>query len=286
MTTVSDPVARARTLLYAPGHRPDRFTKALESGADVIVLDLEDAVGPDLKCAARDNVHRWLSVGGPGMVRINGVDSPWHEDDMAMLDGRPCAVILPKAADGEQVAGVLNRLADGSCVVPLLETATGVLGARNVCAAPSVVRIIFGSADLASELGIDHTDRRALAYARSQVVLASAACGLAPPVDGVTSSVTDERTLIADAEDAAALGFTGKSCLHPRQVPVVQAVFTPSAEDLRWARDVLAAAGNGSAIAMNGEVVGKPVVDRARSLLSRSDLWPRSFAEHGSEVRK
>lgn len=271
MTDVLQNLARARTLLYAPGHRPDRFVKAVESGADVVVLDLEDAVRPELKSEARENIHRWLSDGGAGIVRVNGVDSPCHEEDLNMLAGRQCAVILPKVSSPAEVEGLLERLAVGSLVLPLLETAAGILNALDVCAVPGVVRAVFGSADLALELGIDHTDRTAVAFARSQVVLASAACGVAPPVDGVTSSITDVQRLIADAEDAAALGFTGKSCLHPRQVPVVGPIFTPSAEDLRWARQVLAAAGDGSLATLDGQVIGKPVVDRARRLLSRAD---------------
>lgn len=271
MTTTSGngSFALARSLLYVPGHRPDRFAKAVASGADCIVLDLEDSVGPDLKSEARENIHRWLSSDGSGLVRINGVDSPWYEDDVAMLHGRECAVVLPKASSSDQVESLLDRLTANSCVVPLLETATGVLAARNICAVPGVVRAIFGSADLASELGIDHTDRAALAFARSQVVLASAACGIAP-VDGVTSSVIDDDVLIADVEDAAAIGFTGKSCIHPRQIPLVHAAFMPSPEIVRWAREVIAVAGDGSVTALNGHVIGKPVVDRARRVLSQA----------------
>lgn len=267
----SELLARARTLLYAPGHRPDLFSKASESGADAVVLDLEDSVGPTLKAAARENVRRWLEADGTGVVRINGLDSPWHEEDLAMLAWRRCSVILPKAASAAHTAGLLDRLGPQSCVVPLLETAAGILAAREVCAVPGVVRAIFGSADLARELGIDHTDRAALVHARCQVVLASAACGVAPPIDGVTSSLRDEQRLIADIRHAAALGFTGKSCLHPRQIPVVHATLAPSADEVRWARKVLASVGDGSARELNGQVIGKPVVDRARNVLAQAD---------------
>jgi len=266
----TESIALARTLLFVPGHRPDRFAKAAASGADGIVLDLEDAVGPAAKDEARENVRRWRAGGGSGLVRINGAGTPWHERDVAALADRPCAVMLPKAASPAQVTDVLDRLPPGSCVVPLLETAIGVLDARAVCAVPGVTRAAFGNGDLAGELGIDHTDRTALAHARCGIVLASAACGLPPPLDGVTTSVADQQILIADAEHSAALGFTGKLCIHPSQVSVVHTVFAPSDEELGWARDVLAAAGDGSVATLQGQMIDKPIADRARRLLSRA----------------
>lgn len=264
-------IARARTLLYAPGHRPDRFSKAAESGADAIVLDLEDSVAPTMKETAQENVRRWFAEGGCGVVRINSAGSPWYDEDLAILSERRCAVILPKAASAAQVVDVLDRLPANSCVLPLIETACGVLAAREICAIPGVVRAIFGSADLARELGISHADRTAMLRARCEVVLASAACGLAAPIDGVTSSLNDEQKIIDDVRHAVALGFGGKSCLHPRQVSVVHAALAPSEEDLEWAREVLATAYDGSVHTLRGEVIGKPVVDRARWLVSQAN---------------
>lgn len=269
MTEMSTQVANARSLLVVPGHRQDRFDKALKSGADVIMLDLEDAVGPDLKTVARKNIDDWLGDGGQGIVRINGMDSPWYEEDIAMLAGRQCAVMLPKVPSAEHITCLLERLVSGSCVVPALETAAGILAAEKICAVPGVVRVVLGNADLASELGIHHADWSAFQYARSHMVLASAVCGVAPPLDGVTASINDLTALTMDARRGAELGFGGKACLHPRQVPVVNEVFSPSVEDSNWARDVVSAAGDGSVAVLNGQVIGKPVVDRARWLLSR-----------------
>ena len=263
-------IASARTLLFVPGHRPDRFAKAAASGADGIVLDLEDAVGPHAKGEARENVRRWLADDGTGMVRINDVTSPWHEADVSLLSGRPCAVMLPKASSAAQVADLLDRLPPGSCVVPIVETAIGVLDARAVCSVPGVVRAAFGSGDLASELGIDHADRSALAHARCAVVLASAACGVAPPLDGVTTAVADEHALVADTEHAVTLGFTGKLCIHPNQVSVVHRALMPSDDDLCWARHVVAAAVDGSVAMVDGQMIDKPLVEHARRLLSRA----------------
>jgi citrate lyase subunit beta/citryl-CoA lyase len=263
-------LVQARSLLFVPGHRPDRFTKASRSGADGIVLDIEDAVAPECKPEARENIARWLAAAGSGVIRINGHGTPWHDDDVAMLREHRCAVMLPKATSPDEVVDLLDRLPPGSGVLPLLETSAGILNATRVCAAPGVVRAVFGNADLAREIGIDLADQAALAFARSQVVLASASCAVPPPMDGVTIALTDTDRLTSDAEHAANFGFTGKLCLHPRQVPVVNAAFSPTAEEVRWAREIVAASGNGSVTARDGQVVGKPIVDRARRMLAQS----------------
>ncbi|WP_236790591.1 CoA ester lyase [Amycolatopsis sp. GM8] len=261
-------LAHARSLLFVPGHRPDRFAKAARSGADGIVLDIEDAVAPDSKTAARENIGRWLASGGTGVIRLNGYGTPWYDEDLAMLREHRCAVMLPKATSPGEVTGLLDELPPGSAVLPLLETSAGILNAGQVCAAPGVVRAVFGNADLAREIGIDLADRVALAYARSQIVLASASNGIPAPIDGVTIALTDLDLLAADAEHAVNFGFGGKLCLHPRQVPGVNAAFSPTPEEVRWAREILAASGNGSVTAHDGKVVGKPIVDRARRVLA------------------
>lgn len=270
MRTELGDVLTARSLLFVPGHRSDRFAKAENSDADVIVLDLEDAVGADAKSAARKNIDRWLGSGGSGIVRINAESSPWYDEDVAMLETLRCGVILPKIVNGDQVSSLVNRLAKGSWVMPLLETSAAILDAHKICAVPGVARAVFGNADLGSQLGIEHNDRTALLHARCSVVLASSVCELAPPVDGVTSSLTDDEALDADAAHAASLGFGGKLCLHPRQVPLVNEAFGVSADQLRWAQEVVAAAGDGSVTTCNNEIVGKPVIDRARRLLSQA----------------
>ena len=262
-------VARARTLLFVPGTRPERFAKAVASGADGIVLDLEDAVAPAAKDEARDAVCAWLDAGGAGTVRINGPDSAWHDDDVRALRGRVRSVLLPKAtrAAAESVVRDL-RPADG--VIAILESAAGILDAREICAVPGVVRAAFGNGDLAAELGVDHADLLALAHARAAVVLASAAAGVAPPLDGVTTALDDDQRLVADVRHAAALGFTGKMCIHPRQVAPVHAVLAPSAADVAWAEQVLAAGSDDGVTTVAGRMVDKPVVERARAVLARA----------------
>lgn len=267
--SVSAELAAASTFLFVPGHRPDRFAKAVASGADQIVLDLEDAVAPDLKTVARDEVRRWLATGGEGIVRINASDTAWHNDDITMLAGRPRKVMLPKVEHPAQVTDVLRRLPDGSCVLPILETARGVMDASSICAVPGLPRVAFGNGDLATDLGIEHSDREALAYSRSAVVLACAANHITAPIDGVTANVNDDRRLVADTRHAARLGFTAKLCIHPRQVPIVRAALLPSPRQLARARQILAAAGE-SVTVVDGQMVDKPIIDRARTILARA----------------
>src|SRR6476620_2342195 len=217
----------ARSFLFVPGNRPDRFDKAAAAGADVVVVDLEDAVAPTDKDHARDHLRGWLRAGNTAMVRINGRDTPWYEPDLELVAECGAATIVAKAEDSAE----LRRIADlrsGLTVVPLIETAAGILGAAAICAAPGVVRCAFGSIDL----GIDLGDREALLWARSVLVMASRAASIAPPVDGVTTALRDEDTLTADVTYARRLGMTGKLCIHPSQIHPVHAALAPSAAEL------------------------------------------------------
>jgi citrate lyase subunit beta/citryl-CoA lyase len=265
----ADLARTAVTWLFVPGDRPDRFPKAAAAGADVVVLDLEDAVAPDARDAARAEVAAWLgSAQRLCAVRVNA-DAPSLDADLhALAAAGPVLVMLPKAEDPRAVAAVADRLAAGSCVVALVETARGVLGAAAVAAVPGVARLAFGSFDLAAELGVDPDHGPAMATARGALVLASAAAGLPAPVDGVTGAVGDERRLDDDVARARALGFGGKLCIHPAQVAPVASAFTPSAEELAWAGQVLAGAGSNGVAVVDGRMVDRPVVERARRLLA------------------
>lgn len=221
-------IATARSLLFVPGGRPDRFQKAVASGADTIVLDLEEAVAPHDKSSAREHVDRWLASGGVGAVRINGLESPWHTEDMDMVSAHRCPLVLPKVHGVGDVHAVAHRLSDGVPIVPLIETAAGVLEATAICSAADVVRVAFGGVDLGTELGVDPRHRGAMSVPRAMVVLASARSGLAPPVDGVSTDLSDSERFVSDAEYARGLGFGGKLCIHPRQVAVVNGAFSPS----------------------------------------------------------
>ncbi|MCD9879730.1 HpcH/HpaI aldolase/citrate lyase family protein [Streptomyces guryensis] len=266
MTAPHDRIAAATSLLFVPGHRPDRFDKAASSGADLVIIDLEDAVAPEDKDRARDNAAAWLALGNQAVVRINAPGTPWSERDLAMAADHGCPVMVPKAEDPAVLAELAARTAGRCTLVPLIETALGVEQAREVCATPGVVRAAFGNVDLATQLGVAHDDHTALAHARSRLVLASAAAGISPPIDGVTTAVRDTDALTADIAHARRLGFTGKLCVHPYQLSYVADGFAPTADELHWACTVLQA--GDSVTTVGGRMVDRPVLERARRLLA------------------
>ena len=258
-----------RSYLFVPGDRDDRFDKALAAGADVTVLDLEDAVNPDCKAAAREAIRGWLARGGRAAVRVNAIGTEWHEADCALLAEPGIALaMLPKAEDPRKLADFAARLPAGLPVVPLVETALGIFAARDLARAPGVCQLAFGSVDFQLDTGIEGEGEELL-LARSQLVLASAAAGIAPPVDGVTVAIDDEDRLRADTLRARRLGFGGKLCIHPRQVAPVHAALAPQPEEVGRARAIVAAAdrAGAGAIRLDGKLIDRPVVERARRVL-------------------
>ena len=258
-------IERATTMLFVPGSRPDRFASAVASGADVTILDLEDAVAPDGKDAARNAVGQYLGTDSGVAVRINGHGTPWFDLDLDVA-GTAAAVVLAKAESPEVVAAVIAALPPGRPVLPLVETPRGLMAISEICSVPGVVRIAFGNVDFAAELGVDPASHAALAAARSQVVYASAAAGCAPPVDGVTTAMRDSAVLLSDAQHARELGFTAKLLIHPSQVASVAKIMAPTAEEVAWARAVLASSSEGVGV-LDGHMVDQPVLRRARRIL-------------------
>lgn len=256
-----------RSYLFVPGDRPERLAKAQASGADAVVVDLEDAVAPANKLAARDRLAGALDAAQPVVVRVNGADTAWFADD-ARLVAHPAvvAVMLPKAASPEAVAAL--RSLCGKPVLALIETAAGMAG-LSALAAAGVARFAFGSIDFQLDLDIADDDLALLPF-RMQLVLTSRLAGLPPPVDGVTTALDDAARVESEARRARALGFGGKLCIHPKQVAIVNAAFAPSEEELAWARRVIeaAAASDGAAVAVDGKMVDAPVLARARRLLA------------------
>jgi citrate lyase subunit beta / citryl-CoA lyase len=257
-----------RSLLFVPGNRPDRFDKALAAGADAVIIDLEDAVAPQDKPRAREAVRQWLDPRQPVLVRINAADTSWFEDDLALC-GMPgvAAIVLPKAERVETIAKVVS--AGAKAVLPLIESGAGLTALDLIARAPAVQCLIFGSIDLQVDLGMRDALEDELLPFRLQVVLASRLAGLARPVDGVTTAIDDAERLHADVRRARRLGFGGKLCIHPRQVEGMHRGFAPSADELDWAKRVLAAASSagGAAVAVDGKMVDKPVLLRAEAIM-------------------
>lgn len=270
--------ATARTLLFVPGNRPDRFDKALDAEADLVVFDLEDAVPVEDKDSAREQVVEAVRrTDRPVMVRINGADTRWHRADAAAVIDAGAHVMLPKAELPQMIEAL--GIPDGSpiTVTALIETPLGVLEALAIARTPGVARLAFGSLDFAAALGIDPDHREALAAARAQLVLASAAAGIAGPIDGVTQAVRDPEALHSDVSYAKALGFSGKLCIHPAQIERSARVFAPTAEERVWANNVLDAVADsvscgGGVAVVDGKMVDAPVLKRAQSIISAGRL--------------
>jgi citrate lyase subunit beta/citryl-CoA lyase len=263
-----DPLT-ARSLLFVPGDRPERFDKAVATGADIIVIDLEDAVASDAKHVALGHALDWLSAGNTAVVRVNGFGTSQHTAEVAALAATSAFLMVPKSQAADELASV--QAVVGDRVIALVETARGIRDADQVASAPGVVRIALGNVDLSAELGVDAASHAALAYSRSRLVVASAAAALAPPVDGVTTALDSPETLATDLAVTRELGFGGKLCIHPRQVEPVNAALSPSAEELAWARRILLAAGPASGVSViDGAMIDPPVVARAIQIAARA----------------
>ncbi len=270
-----------RSLLFVPGTRADRFPKAMASGADAVVFDLEDSVEPGQKARARALVGEFLATPAPAggvlrLVRVNAAQSPTWAAELEFF-GRHRgfdAVVIPKSESAAIVEEVATTL--GAPVVPLLETAKGILRAAEIAgAAAPMPAILFGAEDLTAELGIPRTvDGDELVLARSAVAMAAAAAG-ADAIDAVFVDVRDERGLRRDCERARAVGFHGKMAIHPAQLAVIHGVFTPRDEELESAHRIVEAyeraeaAGEG-VIRLDDRMVDVPVVQRARRLIERT----------------
>jgi citrate lyase subunit beta / citryl-CoA lyase len=264
-------LAAARSFLFVPGDRPGRFVRAEESGADVVIFDLEDAVGSSSKEDALAHVAAYLRQpeGLPArIVRINDPGTARGLDDLAALAAVEASfgVMVPKATP-ESVSRARDLA--GCLVVPLIETAEGVLAAADVAASAHVVRLAFGAQDLAAQLGLDPEQRERLGPARFALTVASAAAGLPRPVDGPCVRLRDHKCLQTDVVSALADGFSALLCLHPDQIPVVHASLAPAPADLAWARRVLEADGDGVAV-VDGTMVDAPIRRRAAELVARA----------------
>jgi citrate lyase subunit beta/citryl-CoA lyase len=264
-----------RSYLFVPAQRPERFDKALASGADAVILDLEDAVPPAEKDAARDAVTRWLhgheaSPSPQILVRINASETPQHAADVAACQHGVHGVVLPKSERESELARLARDL-PGVALLPLIETALGFAAVADLAHALQVQRLVFGSIDFQLDLGIDGEGEELL-YFRSQLVLQSRLAGLAAPVDGVSTVLDDVQRVHAEALRARRFGMGAKLCIHPRQVEPVHRAFAPTPVQIDWARRVLAAAegAGGAAVALDGAMVDRPVILRAQALLAQA----------------
>jgi citrate lyase subunit beta/citryl-CoA lyase len=259
-------------MLFCPGNRPDRFTKAADA-ADVVILDLEDAVAGDEKATARRAVCEALRTGRLDpervIVRINPLVTPWGGDDVAALRPTPLRrVMLPKAEDRRDLEG----LAPWS-VVALCETAAGVLAAPELARTSTCEALAWGAEDLTADIG-GRSSRGAhggylahVQHVRATVLLAAAAARRSA-IDGVFLDIEDHAGLREEAAEAVAMGYTAKMAIHPRQVPLIREVFAPTADEVESARAVLTALENGGVATVGGRMVDEPMLRQAKAVLA------------------
>jgi citrate lyase beta subunit len=268
-----------RSLLFVPATRPDRFEKAAAAGADMVCIDLEDAVATADKETARDMALGYLAGSLPAGPRwVLRINSPRTElglhDLLALLssEAAPDALFIPKASSGEEMRWLDDLLsaADRNIdLLPVIESAEGL--DRAVEIAGSVLRNValgFGSADYAAELGSDMSVA-ALAYGRGRIAAAAGQAGIVA-IDGIWPDFKDDEGLRGDTELIRSMGFDGKIAIHPRQVSVIHAVFAPGEEEVARARRIVAAseAANGGIATVDGEMIDNPVVVAAQHIIA------------------
>lgn len=280
MATGTEIVTPAITALFVPGDRPERFAKAAAAGPDVVIIDLEDAVAPTAKEAALAAVLAALAATDDGetqlraLVRVNPMDSPRHEAEkaallaMAQTSGHGLlGIMVPKAEDPVRLHRLSSHLQTGLALIPLVESATGLLNALELAKVSGVTRLAFGAIDFSLDIDADGGDRF-LDHARSHLVVVSRVAGIAAPWDSPATDIKDTTKVADSARLGRGFGFGGKLCIHPAQLAAVHTAFAPTAEEVEWARSVIGA--EGGAAQIDGQMIDRPVTERAKRILVRA----------------
>ena len=281
-----------RSMLFLPGNNPNMLINGNCLGADAVIFDLEDAVAPDQKDAARilvRNTMRYMDFGGCEIiVRINSADTPyWRKDLEEIMPYKPSLILLPKSSTFVEVQDVhayMNLLEeqlglpqDSVGLMPLIETAQGVENAYSIAVCCSRVKALFlGAEDLTADLRCKRTkEGREIEYARTRLVTAARAAGV-DVYDTPFTDVNDDEGIWTDAQLAKALGFSGKASISPRHVEVINSVFSPSQADVDYAYEVmdaiaLAKAQGKGAISLYGKMIDAPIVNRAKQTIAMAE---------------
>ena len=272
-TTLSCGLAKA--FLFVPANRPERFIKALETGAHIIV-DLEDAVGLIDKPQARESILQHLvplfeTFGDRILLRMNSLSTDQASLDLDLIKTLPLkALIHPKTESSEQLDLISTHLSSDSYIIPMIESAKGIDQLRSIASHPKTIRLTLGNIDLQADLGLrcDSTESE-LQGLRFQMTVLSRLFDLAPPIDGVTVDLQNESQLLADLERARGIGFLGKLCLHPKQIPTTLQFFQPTEAEVLRARSIVEAfeTAQGGAVQLDGKMIDRPVFLLAQRLL-------------------
>lgn len=274
---MTDAILTARSFLFVPGDRPERLLKAVQSGADAIIVDFEDAVNENNKDhARRSTAQKWREMQSaadvPILIRVNAFGSEAWKEDVEILHALPglAGIVLPKTESSEELIAVHSHF-PVLPILPLIESARGWASLGEISQAPGVARLVLGHLDFISDTGMSPSpDESELAPLRFAIVMHARLARLAAPVDGVTVQTEDADAVMRDTLRARRFGFGGKLCIHPRQVPGIHAGFRPSAVERQWAERVLSAAAeaNGAAVLVDGRMVDRPVILKAQTLLA------------------
>ena len=269
--SIAEALHRVRSALYLPASNARAIEKARTLPADLVMLDLEDAVKDEDKSAARAAaVAAGSGEWRPPLfaIRINGIGAAWHEDDVAALRqaARLDLVVVPKVEDAVQAAALAQRV--GKPLVAMIETSAGIYAAREIAAADGVAGLIAGTNDIAAELRLPEGDRTGLSLALQSILLAARAAG-GVALDGVYNRLDDPDGFAAQCHDGRALGFDGKTLIHPSQIDAANRIFGPSEKEIEDARALIAAQ-SGGAERFRGRMIEAMHVREAKRLLSRA----------------
>lgn len=270
-----------KTYLFVPGNRPDRFEKAIRSGADAVIIDLEDSVAIEDKDKAREFVkealHELDVQAKKVFIRVNERKSNFWKEDISMVTRYPSiGIMMPKVETQEDIRELNKELSSSQGIIPLIESASGVIHAFSIAkSAKNIERLAFGAVDYGLDLGIALTkEGTELIYPRSQIAIASRAAGIVSPIDTVFTDIKDKEGLLAETKRAKELGFTAKLCIHPLQVEAINTLLLPTETEVRWATEVIEAfeevekAGIAS-INLRGKMIDYPVYKQARLTIQR-----------------
>ena len=275
MNLPHSPLSDACSFLFVPATQPERYGKALASGADGVIIDLEDAVGLDDKAKARELLkNAWSSISVEQkqrmIIRCNAPGTPFYAADLVLAKELQVRhLMIPKTESRDHINGAAEELKT-TAFIPMIETPLGLHHLNEIASAEQVLRLALGNLDMQVELGISCDDNETeIDTARFMLVLASKLAQIAPPLDGVTPSTDDEPRIFAHAQKAKRFGFGAKLCIHPKQIPIIKRAFSPTVEEISWAKRVLAAdnASNGQAVKVDGKMVDRPVVMLAHRIL-------------------
>lgn len=276
MNRLDTSISICTNFLFVPGTRPERFTKALNSGADAVIIDLEDAVAAQDKDSARNAIRTaWPTFTADEkkrlIIRTNAPGTQFYSADLILAQELSVVCLLiPKAESLDQINGAAQILPN-TALIPMIETALGLDHLKEIASSNQVLRLALGNLDLQADLGmVCDAQETELQTARYQIVLASRLARITPPIDGVTPSTDNLARIEGDSQRAKRMGFGGKLCIHPKQIPAVKAAFMPTSEEIEWARKVIAAdqASQGGAVKLDGRMIDRPVVLLAQRTLA------------------